>query len=82
MLNFGASKPRVRGGPAPGAPPGSAPAKRDNKLSVKRTCKTPHPVCFFLISEKRTEVTMLRQLDLAFSVTDHRMLFKFMTTLT
>ena len=28
MLNFGASKPRVRGGArAPGAPPGSAPDK-------------------------------------------------------
>ena len=27
MLNFGASKPRVRGGPGPpGPPPGSAPA--------------------------------------------------------
>ena len=26
MLNFGASKPRVKGGRAPGAPPGSAPA--------------------------------------------------------
>ena len=25
MLNFGASKPRVGGGRAPGAPPGSAP---------------------------------------------------------
>ena len=24
MLNFGASKPRVRGGPGPRAPPGSA----------------------------------------------------------
>ena len=29
MLNFGASKPRVRGGPAPGAPPGSAPVQTD-----------------------------------------------------
>ena len=28
MLNFGASKPRVKGGArAPGAPPGSAPGK-------------------------------------------------------
>ena len=28
MLNFGASKPRVKGGPGPpGPPPGSAPAK-------------------------------------------------------
>ena len=28
MLNFGASKPRVKGGArAPGAPPGSAPAR-------------------------------------------------------
>ena len=25
MLNFGASKPRVKGGPGPPAPPGSAP---------------------------------------------------------
>ena len=25
MLNFGASKPRVKGSPAPGPPPGSAP---------------------------------------------------------
>ena len=25
MLNFGASKPRVKGGPGPRAPPGSAP---------------------------------------------------------
>ena len=29
MLNFGASKPRVRGGPRlPGPPPGSAPADK------------------------------------------------------
>ena len=29
MLNFGASKPRVRGGPGPrGPPPGSAPAPK------------------------------------------------------
>ena len=33
MLNFGASKPRVRGGArAPGAPPGSAPG--DSAVSM------------------------------------------------
>ena len=31
MLNFGASKPRVGGGPGPRAPPGSAPGVKDAK---------------------------------------------------
>ena len=33
MLNFGASKPRVKGGRAPGAPPGSTPATEPTKDS-------------------------------------------------
>ena len=47
MLNFGASKPRVRGGPGPRAPPGSAPVKfqlilwfmllRNAKVTKRRT---------------------------------------------
>ena len=31
MLNFGASKPRVKGGPGPQGPPGSTP---DNNISI------------------------------------------------
>ena len=35
MLNFGASKPRVRGGPGPpGPPPGSAPAFQNVDLEL------------------------------------------------
>ena len=34
MLNFGASKPRVKGGPGPPGPPGSAPAT-GNALAFK-----------------------------------------------
>ena len=36
MLNFGASKPRVRGGArAPGAPPGSAPAHSKKAITER-----------------------------------------------
>ena len=37
MLNFGASKPRVRGGPGPRAPPGSAPGLLRNFLTSNST---------------------------------------------
>ena len=41
MLNFGASKPRVKGGPGPPGPPGSAPecilvAKKNHKIDKEQ----------------------------------------------
>ena len=34
MLNFGASKPRVKGGPGPQGPPGSAPVLFENECYI------------------------------------------------
>ena len=42
MLNFGASKPRVKGGPGPWGPPGSAPAELVIR-PVMHAGKTPLP---------------------------------------
>ena len=46
MLNFGASKPRVRGARAPGAPPGSAPALVQVKFVLKQVAQDEIPVPF------------------------------------
>ena len=51
MLNFGASKPRVRGGPGPpGPPPGSAPGRVRCALSTTEKLETMfHDYCRVLI---------------------------------
>ena len=47
MLNLGASKPRVKGGPGP--PPGSAPEYSTDGLKLKNTTFEPHPMRFSAI---------------------------------
>ena len=46
MLNFGASKPRVKGGPGPGPPPGSAPEYLLHKCKRGNTEARGAPECY------------------------------------
>ena len=56
MLNFGASKPRVKGGPGPRAPPGSAPESEpiiwpkfaENFMKMKKIGQGRHPKFYYV----------------------------------
>ena len=51
MLNFGASKPRVKGGPGPPGPPGSAPVQFKFIIAISDFILPTHLVAF-VICEK------------------------------